>query len=1389
MMPNNSAPGPPTEPPPEQRPPVKRMGRPGDPVRVIAFAGGGFDTAVQLGVTHALLVSGGTPPDMVIGCSAGAVNAVAMAEVFQAGDECQRVARYREIFEGYLGAPGRIVHAVRPDTFQVDTERPLSPIDLPIHHELERKHRLDALQSRAGLINLYNALLSLNVTVGTATRVVRRVLGFQAAGSIPDWRRRWMVRLVEGFRLGMLVGENLLRVASVARVVALALLFPSPGRERGATAADLIFRWRWVTRLRTRAATSLTAVLLVALWVMAAALVLAAAVTLGLPLVRAVRLALPNAPPLFGSVSWGEAAAAAAAVGVAVAAIIAIPQGEGWWRRFRLALWPLVGFVALIASHGITLAAVSGAIAAALGAVVALTGPNLWVWPWHLPPWYWVGPAIGIVALAAVLFLLAWRRRDHLGPALLRRHGIAESVLPAHPVREVVVELFDPDYYGRRSMRSIVDEALQTEPAPNGPRHGQDGTDGTPPAKKLLEHYAAVGRDPAIHVALTVANVANGEFYVLPGTWTVVDGLMAALAAPPWLPPPPSTEGVLVDGTVVANEPTRPLFSYLRKAKLPNDPNQSLIDDRASELHVYSVAALPFTDTDLGPERVDESGRPRPYTDLVDIVSRALQLRRLRDATLERRLTELNTKSMETPGTIFYEAVDADHLPEDLRGDDGPPKRLLRTRVFAIEPQHPLNLNERLPQTEIEEERRRILSEAVADGCRAALETMIRPAIHQARERGSDRTAMSVPCAGTVMPLRGSMPLPGSAVGDDEGPGLVELCRHCALRRPAKDPDEARRLRVLPDQSGPPPWPIPGRQAARRSSGYVVESVAPDEVRRLKKEWAGRWPEGSVAAAPTRPTVSLLFSGGVFRGVFQMGVLNALSELHLKPDVIAGASVGSITAAMVARTFIAPKLAGVPAGSADALALRRAQVLRLAATYLGIDRLILTDRFSDFIRTFTVRAAGAQISVRDMDRVLRRFDEPSAWSFSRELRAVLAGLERLTYVSPYELNDLVEAFRRRKHGRTLRLLRRYFQEWLDRMGVANEVLGAEPLARLIREHVLAGLGQGPTDEVPLGAFLRHGLCFLATATNLSQGRLEILGEEQLEDYGTDTRLLEALLASSAFPGVFRPRWSWEVHPKTERHEQYIDGGVIDNLPVDAVAQFLHRASRNGIISPRPSPPHLVVCASLEPRPVPITDGAALDRLRSYWPGLRRRALQLGYNQKLDVFRRTQRNLRAVFAQRAVRNRLPEPDERAATMLTLDVVSVIPNWLPGTFAFHPMLGFRRSEQAKSIAHGCASTLLEFAKLVHQRPDAAAAWGVRLGEAEAAAAARAAESFTPVGGGKPGDCWFRPGSSCPFSAESQSSGGGGGRDPTTRALTEIHRACGDPHTHASRGGGAP
>jgi predicted acylesterase/phospholipase RssA len=54
-------------------------------LRVFAFAGGALDTVIQLGITHALLVSKGKAPDVVAGVSAGAINAVALAEILQAG--------------------------------------------------------------------------------------------------------------------------------------------------------------------------------------------------------------------------------------------------------------------------------------------------------------------------------------------------------------------------------------------------------------------------------------------------------------------------------------------------------------------------------------------------------------------------------------------------------------------------------------------------------------------------------------------------------------------------------------------------------------------------------------------------------------------------------------------------------------------------------------------------------------------------------------------------------------------------------------------------------------------------------------------------------------------------------------------------------------------------------------------------------------------------------------------------------------------------------------------------------------------------------------------------------------------------------------------------------
>jgi hypothetical protein len=180
------------------------IGRPGEDVLALAFAGGGFDTAMQLGVIHALLVSNGKQPDVVVGISAGAVNAAALAEILQAGDNlpkeaederlAARVARFREVLDVYQQSPDLLYRSLLPDPYEVEFHKPLQPVDLPIHHKQEREFREDFSRERSGLIALINDLLAIRIPIRTITQAVRRILGIVAAR---EERSRWnCLRLV-----------------------------------------------------------------------------------------------------------------------------------------------------------------------------------------------------------------------------------------------------------------------------------------------------------------------------------------------------------------------------------------------------------------------------------------------------------------------------------------------------------------------------------------------------------------------------------------------------------------------------------------------------------------------------------------------------------------------------------------------------------------------------------------------------------------------------------------------------------------------------------------------------------------------------------------------------------------------------------------------------------------------------------------------------------------------------------------------------------------------------------------------------------------------------------------------------------------------------------------
>ncbi len=1384
------------------------------PIRAVAFSSGGFDTAMQLGVVHALLTIQGKAPDAVVGVSAGAVNAVALAEILQAGfdpflnpawDDLDiagrelliedrqraRVSRFRQIFEEYLNAPRELARAFAPDTLQVEARKPLVPLMLPIHDALERDGREREVLARQGLINLLNDLLGTRVSIATLTRFIRRALGVKAAGELPSRTGRLLTSGFELLRTWALIGVNLPRAAGLVP----ALLKPflklrARIRGRPSTAAQIIFSPRWAQGLRRGLRQIANVALLLVSWLVVTVTVFAAPyviIRLGSGVLRILTWMGVAADP---ARLWLDAHAIPVglilylAIGVALALLIA---GSGAWSQivdfnrsssgavFRELGWQGLSLLLLLAALLLVPLVLSVlGVKLALGLAWADTVRPGFALAVNL---YWA--VLALLVLAG--FLLRYRDpEDSYARRLLAQYDIADGLLNVHPLRQFFIRLFDPGYYGVRQMDDVVDRALRNDYTPSF----------QPTRDKLIRTYEAEGQSPPIAVGLMVANLAalrdppKGTerspdiVEIVPPDAKVVDGLLAATAVTPLFPPVPVRANLFIDGANVALEATRGLLKLMRQRT----------NAESTAIHLYSVSPLPFSSPSLREETGGDECEPPAYLSLLEVAYRALLLQRFRDATLERRLTEL-----------FTRAMPADKAVKEVDGT-----RFLRVWVTPVEPEQPLELNHRLTRCGTLEESRRLIAETVADGCRAALEVMIRKSMD--------------PIAGPVLPCRTAvekhlaerpaqwrLPLLADAepqpTDPNPGPGLPEVCRHCRLSAQwappavagAKQPPPARALVVRPWEEIGPAWPHEYEEevplpdgAPERDAHFVKATTAYEEKSRQvlrgfrasfesttdkrsseQRIWPRTRPTG---AGDERPLVSFLFSGGVFRGVYQLGTLNALAESGLTPDVIAGASVGSITAAMVAQAFTA-----APGPDRDG------RIGRLAATYLAVDRLILTDRFADFVRGLTLRSAETRFSLQQADRFFRRYDQAGAAAFDREARMVIAGLERLFWLSPFELKDLVKAFRLRRKRRIYDLLRAHTQEWLDRMGVGNQVLGAEPLELLIVEHVLQRLkGETWVDQraIPFDRFLGGaGMYFLATTTNLTMGRLEVLGEQQLDQSGVSAFLLEGLLASSAFPGVFRPRWSWEVMPGSNARHQYIDGGVMDNLPLDAVAHFLRNAAEENLVALRPqvhgqAVPHLLFSASLEISPEPPSP-EELQRFATEWPKVWARARQLKYNKKLELFAETQRALRAIHQA------APGPFQP----VDLEVVMVRPRWLCSTFGFHPMLGFRRRQQMASIAHGCATGLLELARAARRPPQAgwAPGWGLDESNLPESPPPTDMDPIVP-GAAPPGHCWFRPGVLCTFSAERLKETGL--PQATINELTGIHAACGRRETHQAR-----
>ena len=1402
-------------------------------LRVLAFSAGGPDTAFGFGLIHALLVSQGAPPHIVVGNSAGALVGQALADVLQAGEGLTgegeqmtaRVGRFRALLERVQQAPEDFIQAGVPDFTEISARAGLEPLRVAVHREQERQDREEIALARFGLMTLINGLLGSRLKISTLTRLVRLALEVKA---LDEWcwpwlRRRtprWAALLIERIARFIMKGFALVQIG-------LLLFGPLVGNAPlVARAVSAPFRqWllqSWAPRLAAQmlALSRLRRVKQILFESPIRKLVRALAGLISYPVVAVGWACAPPVLLIWFGLHWLK-------LHVAPRSAISYRARALAFRAACLALMVLTFALAVTAYVHLTgffdlgLASDTGQWVRTLALNVVLGGDELVVDCAKIALGIWAG------VVAALFAFGLGDSFDELAARFLDGFSLRKDLLTSGVLRRLILRAFDPSYFGKPDLLATLNAEF------GGPDKQATKQDRRYLWRSLWPASAAAQdgdppRPDPILVAPVAANVGTGELETLGPHLSTVDALCAACALTPLFEPQrlPACAGSerthwYIDGANIVREPLEAALELVKRLHLhglggeeargrTEDPfaDIRLADDlRYVELCV--VASMP-TQRLLNEERTrmrqdfnlpsdpvangsaanppahaaSAEAKPRPHSGTLYRLADFFAMQQAHASKDDRCLAMLRHGALKRAGGVFFcSGKSGSTKPEDWH---------VFAHLRAIEPPAPVQLLPGLLQCPDRPARRELLGRTIADGCRASLRTLF------AREVEGIRWKTGFAACAALRDQLTKVRLPGAGANGESFPGLPEICSHCVFARNPNAGWHDRPVSHGPDavfETAIPDW------------GKLPETpVEPPEKtceQRPPIGTATRWPlphHATGKPGDERPTVSLVFSGGVFRGVFQVGVMAALCQAKARPDLVAGASVGTIMAALAARIFTEP----------DEMR-RRVRLLSVTAAFLAIDRLVLTDRFADFVRRFTLRAGAADFSLRDVDHLFRRYDHRSWERLSGQSRRVLAGLQRITYLDPLELLDLIGLHAPRAGGKFMERLLHYAQDFLDRSGIGSELLGAEPLEQLIHSLVLDGApAEGAEFDYFLDPRLRAtgakpaslgGIQFLATVTNLTTGDLDVLSSLPMHG-DRKTALGPGLLASSAFPGVFRPRWNWELRAgSSEPRQELVDGGITDNLPLIPTARFLYLASQTPEpcrITARPAGgPHLLFTASLEPRRRVLARDE-LERTVRCWLGLRKRADQLRYNVKLDRNDYTQREIRRIYRKLTTEDpSLPleqrqhiEKNRRQFDLLDLHVSCVKPEWLCGTFAFHPMLGFQLERQAHSIAHGCARTLVHFAR--EQRADNVDEgrgswtqhWWNPVKLHSGVEDKENSNLLKPRRCNEEGECCFQAGVKCPFSpAAIQEINEEGERIPTELAgvLARVYHGCGEPATH--------
>ena len=762
----------------------------------------------------------------------------------------------------------------------------------------------------------------------------------------------------------------------------------------------------------------------------------------------------------------------------------------------------------------------------------------------------------------------------------------------------------------------------------------------------------------------------------------------------------------LVDGAVIRQNPLPALFNFIRRNRGIVKPLEGT-SVRDARVHVvYNVpgqASPAKTSPDAGPvpaqhglsqdankpatENVPKAKADHKLNDIVDVALMSLRLAKRRDIYLE----------IEQTNFIARLAREINKLAKEHPRDPELRKKAESSDIFPIFADHISPPRELSFQNLIAPKREEVLKHAAA-GCKATLEQLYSIQI--------ENNGGTVDCKQFLGAVRKT---------EAESFGIPEICEHCdrCLTCGAKSKDKAVFDRA------------------------EIDSWA--EHTDFKKDF----PQLSLG----EPRIVFVASGGVFRGPFHVGMINAMLALNITPDLVVGASVGTLVGGALAATLAAKDRTD----SLDVLG-------QLVDTFEHVDdRIAFTKSLKNGAREIGLRGRMIDLSPVELRRKIQEGTQSdTAFAVTGTPPVLIDAISDLLLIPHGDTREIAAEFVAGHFtDATVLLVQSLKKETLVRLGIDQAVMGAsllEPAARLLLGSMLKDSG-GKQPWYDLSSRQPYQkekvkIAIFATATDLCRQRSVLLGcyRDDLQSYD----FINAALASSAFPAVFSPRKESEIFPGLGRVDnKYSDGGMFDNLPISPALEILAAAQKEqanadpvAALGKRLMSPDLFITGSLDLNdngaetetpaslneananaardslqqpgrtnmPAAVAEAGEFDNLRA----IIRRSHSLQHNLKIKAFEEVSGQIseylqllydliRDKYGNKPPSHLQPFLNGLVNAVL-LPVYPADKDHLNGTFQFCNSLGRKPDVVNQSMADGCFQTLRELAisRSTHAKP---------------------------------------------------------------------------------------